>query len=167
MIHRGGIYWADLGEASGSKPAKRRPVLVIQSRPFNASRLSTTVAAVITSNTRLATMPGNVFVPAAATGLPRDSVVNVTALVTLDKTDLGAQAGQLPDSLIDDVDRGLRRLLSPLARLEHKFTRPARPRRTTRGTSAHSRGRAIMNNHATWLGLGGAGGSCWKRRLRG
>ena len=112
MIHRGGIYWADLGEASGSKPAKRRPVLVIQSRPFNASRLSTTVAAVITSDTRLATVPGNVFVPAAATGLPRDSVVNVTALVTLDKTDLGAQAGQLPDSLIDDVDRGLRRLLS-------------------------------------------------------
>ncbi len=112
MIHRGGIYWADLGEVSGSNPAIRRPVLVIQSRPFNASRLSTTVAAVITSNTRLATMPGNVFVPAAATGLPRDSVVNVTALVTLDKTDLGAQAGQLPDSLIDDVDRGLRRLLS-------------------------------------------------------
>ncbi len=112
MIHRGGIYWADLGEASRSKPAKRRPVLVIQSRPFNASRLSTTVAAVITSNTRLATIPGNVFVPAAATGLPRDSVVNVTALVILDKTDLGAQAGQLPDSLIDDVDRGLRRLLS-------------------------------------------------------
>ena len=86
MIHRGGIYWADLGETSGSKPAKRRPVLVIQSRLFNASRLATIVAAVITSNTRLATMPGNVFIPAAATGLPRDSVVNITALVTLDKT---------------------------------------------------------------------------------
>jgi mRNA interferase MazF len=112
VIHRGGIYWADLGEASGSKPAKRRPVLVIQSRHFNASRLSTTVAAVITSDMRLATMPGNVFIPAAATGLPQDSVVNVTALVTLDKTDLGAPAGHLPDSLMDDVDRGLRRLLS-------------------------------------------------------
>jgi mRNA interferase MazF len=111
VTHRGGIYWADLGEISGSKPAKRRPVLVIQSRPFNASRLATIAAAVITSNTRLATMPGNVFIPAAATGLPRDSVVNITALVTLDRTDLGAQAGQLPDSLIDDVDRGLRRLL--------------------------------------------------------
>lgn len=112
MIHRGGIYWADLGEASGSKPAKRRPVLVIQSRPFNASRLGTTVAAVITSNTRLATMPGNVFIPAATTGLPQDSVVTVTALVTLDKSDLGALAGHLPDSLMDDVDRGLRWLLS-------------------------------------------------------
>ena len=112
MIHRGGVYWADLGETSGSKPAERRPVLVIQSEPFNASRLSTTVAAVITSNTRLATMPGNVFVPAAVAGLPRDSVVNVTALVTLDQADLGTQAGHLPDSLMDDVNRGLRWLLS-------------------------------------------------------
>lgn len=112
MIHRGGVYWADLAEAAGSKPAKRRPVLVIQSGPFNASRLRNTVAAVITSNTRLAAMPGNVFIPAAATGLPRDSVVNVTALVTLDKTDIGSQAGHLPESLMDDVDRGLRRVLA-------------------------------------------------------
>jgi mRNA interferase MazF len=111
VIQRGSIYWADLGEARGSRPAKRRPVLVIQSGLFNASRLSTTVAAVITSNTGFAAMPGNVFLPAAATGLPRDSVVNVTALVTLDKTDLNSQAGQLPDFLMDDVDRGLRRVL--------------------------------------------------------
>jgi mRNA interferase MazF len=108
---RGSICWADLGEAGGSKPAKRRPVLVIQSDPFNASRLDTTIAAVITSNTALAAMPGNVFVPAVISGLPKDSVVNVTALVTLDKTDLEAPAGQLPTSLMDDVDRGLRRVL--------------------------------------------------------
>ena len=62
MIQRGSICWADLGEARGSRPAKRRPVLVIQSGPFNASRLNTTIAAVITSNTALAVMPGNVFV---------------------------------------------------------------------------------------------------------
>jgi mRNA interferase MazF len=108
---RGSICWADLGEAGGSKPAKRRPVLVIQSDPFNASRLNTTIAAVITSNTALAAMPGNVFVPAVISGLPKDSVVDVTALVTLDKTDLEAPAGQLPTSLMDDVDRGLRRVL--------------------------------------------------------
>jgi mRNA interferase MazF len=111
VIARGSICWADLGEVHGSKPAKRRPVLVIQSDPFNVSRLSTTVAAVITSNTGLAAMPGNVFLPAAASGLPRDSVVNVTALVTLDKTDLDSQAGHLPASLMEDVDRGLRRVL--------------------------------------------------------
>jgi mRNA interferase MazF len=111
VIERGSVYWADLGEIRGSKPAKRRPVLVIQSGPFNASRLRTTVAVVITSNTGLAAMPGNVFLPAAAAGLPRDSVVNVTALVTLDRTDLGHRAGRLPDSLMGDVDRGLRRVL--------------------------------------------------------
>ena len=111
MIARGSVCWADLGEIRGSRPAKRRPVLVIQSDPFNASRLNTTVAAVITSNTGLAAVPGNVFLPAAASGLPRDSVVNVTALVTLDKSDLDAQVGHLPTALMEDVNRGLRRVL--------------------------------------------------------
>jgi mRNA interferase MazF len=111
VIQRGSIWWVNLGAPRGSKPAKRRPVLVLQSGPFNASRLNTTVAAVITSNTGLAAMPGNVFVPAASCGLPKDSVVNVTALVTLDKKDLGSAAGQLPASLMNDVDQGLRRVL--------------------------------------------------------
>lgn len=111
MISRGEIHWADLGAPSGSRPAKRRPVLVVQSDPYNASRLTTVLAAVITSNTALAAMPGNVFVPAAATGLPRDSVVNVTALVTLNKTDLTDRVAELPLSLMNDVDRGLRRVL--------------------------------------------------------
>jgi len=111
VSRRGSICWADLGDPHGSRPAKRRPVLVIQSDPFNASRLNTTIAAVITSNTALAAMPGNVFVPAAVSGLPRDSVVNVTAAVTLDKADLGAPAGHVPTSLMEEVDRGLRRVL--------------------------------------------------------
>jgi mRNA interferase MazF len=68
VIQRGSIWWADLGETRGSRPAKRRPVLVIQSGPFNASRLNTTIAAVITSNTGLAAMPGNVFLPGGVLG---------------------------------------------------------------------------------------------------
>jgi mRNA interferase MazF len=111
VIQRGSVCWADLGEPRGSRPAKRRPVLVIQADPYNASRLSTTLAAVITSNTGLAAMPGNVFVPAAASGLSKDSVVNVTALVTLDKVGLDDVVGQLPPALMSDVDRGLRRVL--------------------------------------------------------
>jgi mRNA interferase MazF len=111
VTRRGSICWADLGEASGSRPAKRRPVLVIQSDPFNTSRLNTIIAAVITSSTALAAMPGNVFLPAAVSGLPKDSVVNVTALVTLNKTDLDTPLGHLPESLMDDVNRGLRRVL--------------------------------------------------------
>jgi mRNA interferase MazF len=111
VTSRGSICWADLGEARGSKPARQCPILVVQADPFNASRLNTTIAAVITSNTTLAAMPGNVFLPAATSGLPRDSVVNVTALVTLDKTDLEAPVGHLPSSLISEVDRGLHRVL--------------------------------------------------------
>lgn len=111
MTQRGDVCWAGLGEPGGSKPARRRPVLVIQSDPYNASRLNTTLAAVITSNTDLAAMPGNVFIPATASGLPKDSVVNVTALVTLDKTDLEPAVGQLPFSLMHEVGRGLRQVL--------------------------------------------------------
>jgi mRNA interferase MazF len=111
VIGRGNIHWTDLGEARGSRPAKRRPVLVVQSTPYNRSRLSTVIVAVVTSNTGLATMPGNVFLPAVATGLPRDSVVNVTALVTLNKDDLSESVARVPDGLMIEVDRGMRRVL--------------------------------------------------------
>lgn len=111
MIERGGIHWGDLGEPHGSGPGQRRPVLVIQSDSYNTSRLGTVIVAVITSNTALAALPGNVFLPASATGLPKDSAVNVTAIVTLDKTDLGEPIGTLPGYLTDDVARGLRRVL--------------------------------------------------------
>lgn len=74
-------------------------------------RPRTTLAAMITSNTALGAMPGNVFLPAAATGLPRDSVTNVTALVTVDKSDLSEPVGRLPDHLMDEVQRGLGRVL--------------------------------------------------------
>jgi mRNA interferase MazF len=107
---RGDVCWADLGEPRGSRPAKR-PVLVIQADPYNVSRLSTTLIAVITSNTALATMPGNVFLPSVSSGLPKDSVLNVTALVTIDKADLGQPVGTLPASLMAEIDRGLRRVL--------------------------------------------------------
>ena len=108
---RGDVCWADLGEPRGSRPAKRRPVLVIQADPYNDSKLSTTLVAVITSNTGLAAMPGNIFLPAVASGLPKDSVLNSTALVTIDKADLDPPVGRLPTSLMTEIDRGLRRVL--------------------------------------------------------
>ncbi len=111
VILRAEIYWADLGPATGSRPAKRRPVLVIQSDPYNTSRLATVLVAVITSNTALGAMPGNAFLPATTTALPRDSVVNVTALVTLNKADLTDRVGQIPGNLMQDVESGLRRVL--------------------------------------------------------
>ncbi len=111
VTERGGVYWAELGPGIGSRPAKRRPVLVIQSDVYNGSHLATVLVAAITSNTALAMMPGNVFLPSASTGLPRDSVVNVTAIVTLNKSDLGDYSGRIPEGLLDEVDRGLRRIL--------------------------------------------------------
>lgn len=111
MIQRGDIYWADLGPAVGSRPAHRRPVVIVQAERYNESRLATVIAVVVTSNTALAAMPGNVFLPAVATGLPRDSVANVTALVTLEKRELFEHAGRIPLNLLDELDRGLRQVL--------------------------------------------------------
>ncbi|HET8642982.1 MAG TPA: type II toxin-antitoxin system PemK/MazF family toxin [Pseudonocardiaceae bacterium] len=111
MIRRGDIHWVDLGDMTGSRPGKRRPVLVVQSTPYNTSRLATVIAAVITSNTGLAAMPGNVFLPAVATGLPRDSVVNVTAIVTLSKDEIDRPVARVPDGLMFEVDEGLRKVL--------------------------------------------------------
>jgi mRNA interferase MazF len=111
VIARGRIYWANLGEPMGSAPAKRRPVLVTQHDRLNRSTISTVVVAVVTSNTQAAEHPGNVFLPAAASGLPKDSVVNVSRLATLNKDQLEQQAGALPAYLLDDVDSGLRLIL--------------------------------------------------------
>ena len=111
MIERGEIYWVDLGDPHLSRPGKRRPVVVVQADAWNASRLATAIALVVSSNTALAALPGNVFLPASASGLPRDSVVNVTAIITLDKTELVEHVGTLPTYLSDEIDRGLRRVL--------------------------------------------------------
>jgi mRNA interferase MazF len=103
VIRRGAIYWAD---ADG-----RRPVLVVQAQPYNDSRLPTVLAVVLTSNTKVATMPGSVFLPAAASGLPGDAVVNVAVLVTLDKRALDGPIGEVPAVEMSAVDAGLRRVL--------------------------------------------------------
>jgi mRNA interferase MazF len=112
VVTRGDVHWCDLGEPSGSAPAKRRPILVVQTDDYNRSRLATTIVAVLTSNTTLAAMPGNVFLPAVATGLPKDSVVNVTALATVDRGDLDPHpVGQIPAHLMLEVEQGLRGVL--------------------------------------------------------
>ena len=112
MIRRGEVYWADLGPPRGSRPGKLRPVLVIQDDHYNDSRLATTVVVALTSNVDLARVPGNVLVPAVVSGLSKDSVVNTTALATLDTSGLDDRAGHVPDQLMADVDRGLRQVLA-------------------------------------------------------
>ncbi|HEY2390157.1 MAG TPA: type II toxin-antitoxin system PemK/MazF family toxin [Candidatus Angelobacter sp.] len=108
---RGEIWWADLPEPRGSEPGFRRPVLIIQADSFNRSGIRTVIVAVITGNLRLAELPGNIFLPAQKNGLPRDSVVNVSQLITLDHSFLTEEVGKLPGPLMAEVDAGLRLVL--------------------------------------------------------
>jgi mRNA interferase MazF len=110
-IQRGEIWWADLPEPRRSEPGYRRPVLVIQADSFNLSQIQTAIVAAITSNVELADAPGNVLLPARSAGLPRDSVVNVSQLLTLDRSFLIEHAGTLPPRLQRSVDEGLRTVL--------------------------------------------------------
>jgi mRNA interferase MazF len=111
VIERGEVWWADLDEPAGSEPGYRRPVLVVQADAFNRSRLQTTIAVVLTSNLRLVAAPGNVLVPKAASGLPKDSVANVSQVVTLDRDFLAERTGKLPARLLAAVDAGLKLVL--------------------------------------------------------
>ena len=111
-IQRGEIWWADLPEPRRSEPGFRRPVLVVQADSFNRSRIQTAIIAVITSNVELADAPGNVLLPARSVGLPRDSVVNVSQLLTLDRGFLTERAGTLTPRLQRFVDEGLRTALA-------------------------------------------------------
>ena len=102
------MWWASLKDPTGSGPGFRRPVLIISADNFNRSRIGTVVVAVVTSNLRLAAAPGNVRLAARTGGLPKPSVVNVSQVITLDKTFLTSRAGRLPASRMHDVDEGLR-----------------------------------------------------------
>jgi len=110
-VTRGEIWWADLPDPRGSEPGFRRPVLIVQANPFNRSRIQTVIVVVITSNLKLADAPGNVLLPAQATKLRRDSVVNVSQLVTLDRSFLTEQVDRLSSSLQKEVDTGLQLVL--------------------------------------------------------
>lgn len=103
MIARGEVWWADLPEPSGSAPGFRRPIVVVQGDAFNHSRISTVVCVPLTSNLRWADAPGNVLLPAGLTGLPKDSVANVSQIVTLDRGSLTERVGRLPDAKLELV----------------------------------------------------------------
>jgi mRNA interferase MazF len=110
-VKRGEIWWSSLATPHGSEPGFRRPVLVIQSNEFNRSRINTVIATVITSNLMLANAPGNVRISARASGLNKASVVNVSQIITLDKSSLSDRAGALKQSKLREVEEGLRLVL--------------------------------------------------------
>jgi mRNA interferase MazF len=111
-VERGSIWWAELEEPRGSQPGYRRPVLIVQSGAFNRSRIATVIAVVLSSNLALLDAPGNVLIPARTSGLHKDSVANVSQVVTLDRDFLTSQAGIASAAMMKSVSEGLRLVLS-------------------------------------------------------
>lgn len=111
VIQRGEVWWSDLEEPRGSAPGFRRPVVIVQSDAFNRSRLQTVIAVILTSNLALVEAPGNVLVARKTSGLPRDSVANVSQIVTMDRDYLAERVGKLPRSTMAAIDAGVRVVL--------------------------------------------------------
>lgn len=107
-IRQGEVYWLDFGSSSNSAPAERHPCIVVQSDVFNRSRIATTIVCLITSNMDRAEAPGNVTLRKGDARLPKASVVNVSQVVTVDKSDLEERIGRVPAVSMTSVLRGLR-----------------------------------------------------------
>ncbi|MGA9643384.1 MAG: type II toxin-antitoxin system PemK/MazF family toxin [Terriglobales bacterium] len=107
VISQGEIWWADLPAPTGSGPGFRRPVAVVQGDALNQSRISTVVCVPLTSNLKWALAPGNVSLSARVTGLPKNSVANVSQLVSLDQSLLTERVGTLPRSKLELLLSGI------------------------------------------------------------
>ena len=113
MINQGDIYWIDMGDPSGSGPALLHPHVVIQNNVFNRSHIRTVVVCALTSNIRRASAPGNVLLEPDEAKLPKQSVVNISQLFTVDKADLGEYVGTLSRQRIYEILDGIRLLIEP------------------------------------------------------
>jgi len=107
VISQGDVWWAELGEPSGSGPGFRRPVIVVQSDALNRSRIATVICIPLTSNLRWSVAPGNVLIQAKQTGLGKDSVANVSQIVTIDREQLTDRIGKLSQRLVDSILSGI------------------------------------------------------------
>lgn len=107
MISRGDIWWAALPEPVGSGPGFDRPIVVVQGDPFNRSRIATVVVIPLTSNLRLASLPGNVRLSSRRTGLPKDSVANVSQIMAIDRSLLIERIGKVPQAKLELIWRGI------------------------------------------------------------
>ena len=113
MINQGDIFWIDLDEPSGSEPGYRHPHVVVQNNVFNRSRISTVVVCALTSNLKRAAAPGNVLLEPKEANLPKQSVVNISQIFTVDKSQLGEKIGILSSRRVREILDGIRLLLEP------------------------------------------------------
>jgi mRNA interferase MazF len=110
-VKRGEIWWASMGELRGSEPGYNRPVIIVSSNEFNQSLIQTVIVVTVTSNLRLVDAPGNFKITKKQSNLNKDSVVNVSQLITLDKTFLTEQVGKLNSKNISYLNEGVRLVL--------------------------------------------------------
>jgi len=113
VINQGDIFWVDLEEPSGSEPGYRHPHVVVQNNVFNRSRISTVVVCALTSNLKRAAAPGNVLLEPEEANLPKQSVVNVSQVFTVDKSQLGEKIGTLARRRVREILDGIGLLLEP------------------------------------------------------
>ncbi|WP_035238397.1 type II toxin-antitoxin system PemK/MazF family toxin [Desulfobacter vibrioformis] len=113
MVKQGEIYWIDFGEPQGSEPGYRHPHLVVQNNLFNQSRINTVVVCALTSNLRIGNAPGNVTLRKGEANIPKKSVVNISQIYTVNKTDLIEKIGTLSKKRFEEVLQGLSLLLEP------------------------------------------------------
>ena len=113
VINQGDIFWIDLGEPLSSEPAYRHPHVVIQNNLFNHSRINTVVVCVLTSNLKRASAPGNVLLEPGEANLPKQSVINISQIFTVDKTELGEKIGTLAAKRIGEILDGVSLLIEP------------------------------------------------------
>jgi len=113
VIRQGDIFWVDLGTPSGSAPGYRHPHVVVQNNLFNQSRINTVVVCALTSNLKRAGAPGNVLLAKGEANLKKASVVNISQLVTVDKSDLTEKIGTLSPSRVDQITDGIKLLIEP------------------------------------------------------
>ena len=115
VINQGDIFWIELDEPSGSEPCYRHPHIVIQNNVFNRSRINTVVVCALTSHLRRATAPGNVLLESGEANLPRQSVVNVSQMFTVDKSQLSEKIETLSARHVREILNGIRLLTEPRA----------------------------------------------------
>ena len=112
-IKQGDIYWVDLGIPEGSEPGYKHPHVVIQNNVFNASKINTVVVCALTTNLKRANAPGNILLKKGEGNLKKDSVVNISQIITADKSDLVEKIGSLSSSKVKQIIEGVKLLIEP------------------------------------------------------
>jgi mRNA interferase MazF len=111
VVKKGEIWWASLPEQRGSEPGFRRPVIIVSANTFNVSRINTVLVAVITSNLRLAEAPGNIRLTKRSSKLGKESVINISQIITIDKSFLTERNSRISDQLLVELNEGLKLVL--------------------------------------------------------